>query len=237
MKILGVIGGMGPLATQVFYKRVIDRTEAARDQEHLDMIILSHASMPDRTAAIQSGETAPVLEKLLADARMLAESGAGVIAIPCNTSHYFWEALQAQVEVPIIHMIRRTVEYIREKSPEIKKIGVLATDGTIQSGIYHQECRRLGIQCVAPPPEIQSIVMDIIYNQVKKGLDGSIADFSQIDVFLKENGCQAAVLACTELSCFKETHRLSEYYVDALDVLCEEAIVRCGGKLRRAYVL
>ena len=237
MKVLGVIGGMGPLATQVFYKRLIDRTEAACDQEHIDMIILSHASMPDRTAAIRAGDTEAVFAKLLADARALEKNGAGVIAIPCNTSHYFWQDLQAQVGVPIIHMVRRTVEYIREKNPDIMKIGVLATDGTVYSGIYARECTRLGLECIAPPADIQKLVMDIIYNQVKKGLDGSIEDFSIIDAFLKESGCQAAVLACTELSCFKETHRLSEYYVDALDVLCEEAILACGGKLRRAYVL
>ncbi len=237
MKVLGVIGGMGPLATQVFYKRIIDRTEAACDQEHIDMIILNHASMPDRTAAIRTGDTAEVFSRLLADAKMLAQNGADVIAIPCNTSHYFWQDLQDQVDVPVIHMVRRTVEHIREKNTGIAKIGVLATDGTVHSGIYAWECERLGLDCVTPPAEIQKIVMDIIYNQVKKGLDGSIADFSRIDAFLKESGCQAAVLACTELSCFKETHRLSDYYVDALDVLCEEAILQCGGKLRRAYVL
>lgn len=237
MKILGVIGGMGPLATQVFYKRIIDRTDAACDQEHIDMMILSHASMPDRTAAIQSGDTKDVFSKLLADAKLLEANGAGAIAIPCNTSHYFWEDLQAQVNIPIIHMIRRTVEYVREKNPGLTRLGVLATDGTVQSGIYAKECARLGIECITPPADIQAIVMDIIYNQVKKGLDGSIADFSKIDAFLKESGCQAAVLACTELSCFKETHRLSDYYADALDVLCEEAILQCGGKLRRAYVL
>lgn len=237
MKVLGVIGGMGPLATQVFYKRMIDRTEAARDQEHVDMMILSHASMPDRTVAIQSGDTGDVFCKLLADAKLLEENGAEVIAIPCNTSHYFWQDLQDEIRIPIIHMVRRAVEYIRDKNPGITKIGVLATDGTVQSGIYKKECERLGLECVTPPPAIQKIVMDIIYNQIKKGLDGSIEDFSKIDAFLQEAGCQAAILACTELSCFKETHRLRDYYVDALDVLCEDAILQCGGKLRRAYVL
>ena len=236
-KTLGIIGGMGPLATQVLYKRIIDRTEASCDQEHLDMIILSHASIPDRTAAIRAGKTEELFATLLKDAKMLEENGAGVIAVPCNTSHYFWQPLQEQVGVPIIHMVRRTVETICEKKPGIAKIGVLATDGTLYAGIYAQECKRLGIECVAPGAREQQLVMDIIYKQVKKGLDGSIEDFSVVDAYMKEQGCQAAVLACTELSCFKETHRLSDFYVDALDVLCDEAITLCGGTLRRAYVL
>ncbi|HIU48636.1 MAG TPA: amino acid racemase [Candidatus Avimonoglobus intestinipullorum] len=236
-KTLGIIGGMGPLATQVLYKRIIDRTEASCDQEHLDMIILSHASIPDRTAAIRAGKTEELFAMLLKDAKMLEENGAGVIAVPCNTSHYFWQPLQEQMGVPIIHMVRRTVETIREKKPDIQKIGVLATDGTVFTGIYHQECARLGIECVTPGAREQQLVMDIIYKQVKKGLDGSIEDFSAVDAYLKGQGCQAAVLACTELSCFNETHRLSDFYVDALDVLCDEAITLCGGTLRRAYVL
>ena len=89
MGILGIIGGMGPAATDLLYRRIIDRTDAQCDQEHLDMIILNHASIPDRTAAILSGNTREVEEKLISDARFLEKSGATAIAIPCNTSHYF----------------------------------------------------------------------------------------------------------------------------------------------------
>lgn len=229
---LGVIGGMGPMATQLFYKNVIEMTDAKADQEHIDMIILSHASVPDRTTAIKSGDTDKVFNVLLNDAKMLEENNVSAIAIPCNTSHYFWDRLQCEINVPIINMVRETVMSIKEKNPKITKIGVLATDGTVYSGIYNKECERLGIECVTPDESIQKVVMDIIYNQIKKGEIGSMADFEKIDIFLKKSGCEAAILACTELSCFKSNHELTDYYVDAMQVLCEKSILMCGGKLK-----
>lgn len=230
---LGVIGGMGPMATQVLYKEIIERTDVKCDQEHIDMIILSHASMPDRTAAIKSGNTHEVFANLLADAKMLENNGVDAIAIPCNTSHFFWKPLQAEIEVPIINMVRCTVERIKKENPSIKKVGLLATDGTVYTGIYNKECEKLGIECVAPEENIQKIVMDIIYNQIKIGEKGSMEDFMKIDSYLKKAGCEAAILACTELSCFREFHKLDSFYTDAMEVLCEEAITRCGGKLKK----
>lgn len=231
---LGVIGGMGPMATQLFYKNVIEMTDAKSDQEHIDMIILSHASVPDRTASIKSGDTNKVFDVLLNDAKMLEKNGVNAVAIPCNTSHYFWEDLQKHVGVPIINMVRETVLYIKEKNPDINKIGLLATDGTVFTKIYNKECDAIGIECVIPDEDIQKVVMDIIYNQIKKGENGSIADFEKIDIFLKKSGCEAAILACTELSCFKANHELTDFYVDAMQVLCQKSITMCGGKLRKA---
>lgn len=230
---LGIIGGMGPLATQLLYKKIIERTDAQCDQEHIDMIILSHASIPDRTDAIKSGNIDKVFNLLLEDARMLEDNGVDAIAIPCNTSHYFWESLQAEIEIPIINMVRSTCENIKQKNPDIKKVGLLATDGTVFTGIYSKECERLGIECINPEEQIQKIVMDIIYNQIKMGKDGNIKDFKIIDNYLKSQGCDAAILACTELSCFAQNHNICDYYTDALDTLCEESIRSVGGKLKK----
>lgn len=229
---LGVIGGMGPLATELLYKRIIEKTDAKCDQEHIDMIILSHASMPDRTTAIKSGNTHEVFTALLSDAKMLETNGVDAIAIPCNTSHYFWKPLQAEIEIPIINMVRKTVEKIKKSNENIKKIGLLATDGTIYTGIYKHECEKLGIECINPDEKTQKQVMNIIYNQIKAGISGNREDFSCIDEYLKNAGCEAAILACTELSCFAQIHSLPDFYVDALDVLCEESIISCGGKLK-----
>ncbi len=229
---LGVIGGMGPLATQLLYKRIIENTDANCDQDHMDMIILSHASIPDRTAAIKSGETKKVFDILLKDAKMLENNGVQAIAIPCNTSHYFYTELQDKINIPIINMVKKTCENIKKKNPGVKKVGLLATDGTVYTGIYAKECENLGIECLNPREDIQKIVMDIIYNQIKMGKPGNMEDFKIIDEYLKEEGCEAGILACTELSCFAENHGLCDYYTDALNVLCEVSIIMCGGKLR-----
>ena len=113
--ILGVLGGMGPQATNTFYQRIIDRTQADTDQEHLRVLIWSDAKIPDRTAGILGtpAQAEAVFAHLLADAKLLEGAGCTVLAIPCNTSHYFADRLQAQLHVPIIHMIRETVKTIQ----------------------------------------------------------------------------------------------------------------------------
>lgn len=230
MGVLGIIGGMGPAATDLLYRRIIDRTDARCDQEHLDMIILNHASMPDRTTAIKKGDTKEVLSKLIQDVKFLEKSGAAAIAIPCNTSHYFYDELQGQTDVKIINMVRETVQSVKNKGH--KKVCVLATDGTVMTGIYERECAACGIEYIAPPPEIQTLVMRIIYDQVKKGFPGNMEDFERIHHFIRNAGCDGAILACTELSVFRAEAGLSDYYTDALEILCERAIITCGKSLK-----
>lgn len=233
MKKLGIIGGMGPLATQLLYKEITEHTEAECDQEHIDMLIISHASMPDRTAAIRSGKTDEVFNLLLNDAKFLEENGAAAIAIPCNTSHYFFEKLQKKINIPIINMVSAAVEDAKRKNPNIKKIGILATDGTISTGIYKKECEKSGLEYFAPNDIHQKLVMKIIYEQIKKGIRGSDEDFAKINAHLLENGCDAAILACTELSCFAKENGVSEFYTDALDALRDRAITICGARIKK----
>ncbi len=229
---LGILGGMGPMATQLLYKMIIENTQARRDQEHLDMIILNHAKIPDRTEAIKSGKTAEVLGVLSEDVLMLEKNGCTAIAIPCNTSHYFYDELQSITDIPIINMVREAVLDVKKSKPDIKRIGILATDGTLFSDIYKKECIKLGIEAIYPDEDIQKISMDIIYNQIKKGERGNPDDFSKIDRHLKDRGCEGAILACTEFSCYKENNGLSDFYVDALKSLCREAIIMCGGTVK-----
>ncbi len=230
MSVLGIIGGMGPAATDLLYRKIIERTDAASDQEHLDMIILSHASMPDRTAAIKSGEIDTVMQLLADDAAFLERSGVTAIAIPCNTSHYFYESLQSQVNIPIINMITETARYV--KALGRRKVCVLATDGTIMTGIYEKALMAEGVEYFSPDEKIQKLVMKIIYEQIKKGFSGNAEDFHEIHHFIKENGCDGAILACTELSVFREQAGLTDFYTDALEVLCEQSILKCGKQLK-----
>ena len=145
---LGVLGGMGPQATQVFYQFVLDRTDAARDQDHIPALILSDTGIPDRTQAILSGETGELYQRLLKDARLLENCGCTAIAIPCNTSHYFVDKLQEDVGVPILHMIRETAQELARQGK--KRPGILATDGTIRTGLYQKECAAVGMEGGGP---------------------------------------------------------------------------------------
>ena len=111
---LGVLGGMGPQATNTFYQFILDRTAARSDQEHVNALILSDTDMPDRTAAILGSEEEreAVYRRLLADARLLENAGCTCIAVPCNTSHFFLDRVQEGVRVPILHMIRETARLL-----------------------------------------------------------------------------------------------------------------------------
>jgi aspartate racemase len=227
---LGILGGMGPQATQIFYQRILDRTDAECDQEHLPTLILSDTEMPDRTAAILSGNGQRVYDRLLEDARLLEREGCTAIAIPCNTSHYFVDELQRELSVPILHMVRQTCKALRQRG--CKRVGILATDGTVQTQTYQKECTAQGLEGVAPDGETQKLVMSIIYDEIKKGEKGSREKFAAIDRALRALGCDAAILGCTELSVYRVYHGLPDFYVDALEVLVEQSITACGKRLR-----
>ena len=230
--ILGVLGGMGPQATNTFYQRIIDRTQAEKDQEHLQVLIWSDAKIPDRTAGILAGPEAAekVYQALLDGARLLERAGCTVLAIPCNTSHYFADRLQAQLKIPLIHMIRETVAAIQAMGK--KTVGILATDGTVRTGIYQKELTAAGLTPVTLPEELQQVVMSIIYDEIKRGETGSREKFGEVDAWLRQAGCDCAILGCTELSVYRSLHSLPPYYIDAMEVLAQQAILRCGKQLR-----
>ncbi|WP_027398179.1 cysteate racemase [Anaerovorax odorimutans] len=232
-KVLGVIGGMGPLATQLFYKMIIEKTEAHCDQDHLDIIIFSHATLPDRTKAIKQGKVDELFALLLEDAKALERNGANSIAIPCNTSHLLVDKLQQNINIKIIHMIRETMNKIASFH-DLKdiKIGILATDGTISMKLYQNECKKFGITPIIPSKDNQKLVMKIIYDGIKNGGEIDFNDFKKIEEELLNNGCQGAILGCTELSCFKEKYNLPEYYIDAMAVLAEKSIESCDRKIK-----
>lgn len=229
MERLGVIGGMGPEATSYFYDQVIAHTCAKRDQDHIDMVVLSHASMPDRTRAILTGETGPLLEAMRADTRALEALGCANIAIPCNTSHYFYDTIQSFTTVPIIHMPREAVrEAVRGRGA--RRVGIMGTDGTVRAGVYARECERLGAEAVTPSPERQADVMSLIYDDVKAGREADLSKFGRVVDELAERGCDAVILACTELSVVKRNHGAGDICLDAMDVLVRESIVRSGAR-------
>lgn len=184
-----------------------------------------------RTQALLSGETGPVEERLLRDVRTLEDWGAAAIAIPCNTSHAFVPWLQARVEVPIIHMVEETAAALRALGA--RRVGVLGTDGTLRMGLYHAACKARGMEVVSPPEEEQRLVMSLIYDDIKAGGRGDEGKFAKIDAALKALGCDHGVLACTELSVYKDWHPLGEFYVDAMDVLARRSVEACGYPLKK----
>ena len=227
--LLGVLGGMGPEATQIFYRHLIRRTKAARDQDHIRALIFGDATVPDRTAAILSGDTADVEARLVADAKTLEAAGCTLLAMTCNTAHHFAPAIQGEVSIPLLHMPDLAVR--RAKDLGVKKLALLATEGCIQAGVYQDICAQEGVPCWTPDGETQAKVTKLIYEQIKAGQRGDEALFAAIDCAVKAAGCDGAVLGCTELSVYRAFHPLDERYIDAMEVLVEACVTACGKTL------
>lgn len=232
---LGVIGGMGPKATSVFMDKVIEKTVANSDQEHIDMLILNHASLPDRTEIILNEQEEMFLEMIKRDFQLLEGTGIENIAIPCNTSHYFFKQLQAMTSIHIINMVEETVKEVYKRYGSKSKVGLLATKGTIHSGVYERSCQDYNIDLYIPPEHIQEQMMDIIYEHVKGALD---LDGSHLEKLIKElvlkEGCDSVILACTELSCLPLSSEVAAYTLDAMEVLVERAIQLSGKEVKQS---
>lgn len=232
-KVLGVLGGVGPLATIYFADLVVKMTDAKTDQEHIAMVILNHSSIPDRTEYIMDKSKPNPLPVMVNDAKMLEEDSCDYIVIPCNTAHYFYDEIQKSVSIPIINILEETVKYCEKTIPDIKRIGVLATDGTIKSMAYQNIIEKHGLECIVPSQEDQQSVMNIIYNQVKAGKEVDIFEFHRIIGDLKKLGCDAVILGCTELSIIKKDFEINrEDIVDSMECLARSSILACGKKLK-----
>lgn len=233
---LGVLGGMGPQATNTFYQFIIDRTDALTDQDHVNALILSDSGIPDRTAAILGSEQQreAVCQRLLAGARLLEGAGCTCIAVPCNTAHYFLDRVQEQIRIPILHMIRETAKTLAAQGKT--RPGIVATVGTIQSGLYQKEFAALGIQAVIPSDPAQAQAMSLIYDDIKSGRDGDPQKFAAVHRDLLAQGCDCAVLACTEMSVFASQHHLPPFYTDAMAILAERSVQACQKPLRTIFI-
>lgn len=217
--ILGIIGGLGPLASAYFYEMLTNMTEASKDQDHIDTIILSHASIPDRTAYILGESSDSPLPLLLEDVKVLEKMGAKMIAIPCNTSCYFHEELQKSTSVIINNMVDDTVSYLKSKN--VKKVAILATTGTIRSNLYQESCKKYQLDYEIPSSENQERVMSIIYDNVKKGVPVDIDKWNRIITSLDAD---AVILGCTELSVLKEELLLTGRFIDPLEIQARKII-------------
>lgn len=223
MEKLGVIGGMGAEATSYYYDQVVRHTAAACDQEHIDMVVLSKSTMPDRTLAIKTGEHAKLLATMKECAQALESLGCAHIAIPCNTSHYFYDQIQSFTKVPIIHMPRESVRYalagavmgecefdpnLSMPAEPVHKIGIMGTDGTVGAGVYGRECEAAGVEVVYPSEKRQNDVMSLIYDDVKAGREPDMDKFDRVMWEFARSGCDRVILGLAPSSrCCRSTER------------------------------
>ena len=229
-KTIGIVGGMGPLATCDLFRKIITVTDAASDQEHVRVCIDSNTEIPDRTAAILHHGKDPVPE-MVKSAKYLEAMGADVLIMPCNTAHFFYDRVASCVNVPFLNMLEETAEELLRHG--IRKVGLLATDGTIHSHVYENIFDRHEMTTLLPNSEDQKAVMNLIYRGVKAG-DFSIdtAPFEKTMDDLLAAGAEVLVLGCTELPVAFDHWDFARPHIDPTLVLAKAAVRAVGAKVR-----
>lgn len=233
MKTLGIIGGLGPMATAYFLELLTGMSAVENDQGHMKILLESIPMTPDRTAYILDHRKDNPLPSLIKAGKEIKEQGADFIAIPCVTAHYFYKKLSEEIQLPIISLVDEMVKTFVKLHTQ--SVGLLATSGTIKSRILQDALVKEGIACIVPDDEYQKMLMKIIYEQIKAGDRVDIEMFEEISDSLRERGAEKLLLGCTELSLIKRDYEIKEEYIDILEILARAAIVKNNIKVKEYY--
>lgn len=227
-KVLGIIGGMGPLSAVKLFERIVLLTDANCDQEHLRIFIDNNTSIPDRTDYILGKITDDPRAQLIESAQKLQSIGADYLVICCNTAHYFYEDLVQSVDIPILNMIEEAAKYIVEEYKDIKNIGLLSTEGTAKVLVYDNMFEKYGINIIKPSNENQQHITNMIYN-IKKGIPNEdLTGFYKAMEEIKSKDANIFVTGCTELSLAIDLYKLEGDFINPLELLAIKAIEYSG---------
>ena len=223
-KVVGILGGMGPEATVDFFAKVIALTPAKRDQDHLRIIINNNPKVPDRTEAILTKDES-LFPMLVETAKSLERSGVDFIVIPCNTVHYFYEDLVREISVPILHMIGEVACAVSASLPRCKRLGLIATTGTVASNLYQKEFRKVGGEVIVPDPQCQAEVMDAILRiKASHVKDRARKELIKAGNLLIERKAQALILGCTDVTSVIKARDFPVPVFDSTRILAEATV-------------
>ena len=231
-KSIGILGGMGPLATADLFRKIVSMTKAGCDNDHIRIYIDDNPAIPDRTAAILAGGKDPV-EEMSGSLKKLVACGADCILMPCNTAHYFLPRLQAQTEVPFISMPEATAKACAERFPG-KTAAILATKGTLATGLYEKALAAESVACLVPDAAQQEALMRVIYDGVKADADPETyrADMEIVLTQMASRGADYFILGCTELPLAAQQLQLNCPTIDPTTELAKAAIIFCGYEVK-----
>ena len=221
------------MATAYFMELIIRMTDVQKDQDHLEMVIYNCPSIPDRTRYILTGEGVNPAEKMIEIGKKLDFEQVDCIAIPCITACFFHEQLTRGIKTPILHLIREITQYLKQHN--YHSVGIMATDGTIQSRIFQQELEQNHIEAITPEEREQKMVMSLIYEDVKANRPARMEEFRTVETALRDQGAEVIILGCTELSVIKRDNQIGPGFLDAMEVLAMRSIQCCDHPLKEEY--
>ncbi len=232
---IGILGGMGPEATAYFFTLIIKSTKAETDQEHIPVVIYSHPEVPDRTDAVLGKGPNP-LPHLLEGVRVLKEAGADFIVMPCVTAHHFYNEIMAEVRFPFLNLVDETLLYALRKVPEMKKVGLIASTGTLKSRLFHEAFDKEGVEIIEPTDEEQAQVMEAIFGKegVKAGYTSGkcreiIHNTAQTLIMRR---AEAVIAGCTEVPLVLKKGDIDVPLIEPLQILAEVSILKAGYELK-----
>jgi aspartate racemase len=234
-KTIGILGGMGPEATAYFFSLIIKRTQAEKDQDHVPVIIYNNPKIPPRTdALLQKGPSpVPLLRQGL---RLLEKSGADIIVIPCITAHAFLSRIAGKDKIHLLDILEETVNYTKKKIPGLACAGLIASTGTVKSGIFEKAFSKAGIAIIKPSAGNQKKVMEAIFG--KKGIKAGFTSGRPRKLILEaaqkliRQGAEAIIAGCTEVPLVLKDKDLSVPLIEPLRIAAEASIIRAGYRIK-----
>jgi aspartate racemase len=223
-KIVGVLGGMGPDATVDFMAKIIALTPADKDQDHLHMLVDHNPTVPNRQTFILGGDEDPG-PAMATMARRLEAAGADFLVIPCNTAYAFQESILDMVSIPLISIIDESINAIGKKAPDAKAVGLLATNGCLQAGVYQSAMAAKGLVAVMPEDDELERLMTLV-NGIKAGHKGSdvSASMRKLAQALVDRGAAAIIAGCTEIPLVLDNSMLEVPLISSTDVLAQRTV-------------
>lgn len=223
---LGVLGGMGPLATADFLRKLTSATDAGCDQDHIPLILYGDCTTPDRTASILGSGPSP-LPQLIAGIRFLNDAGCTVIAVPCNSAHCWYDEMARASAVPVLHIVESSAGRVRRNSASTRRVGVLSTEGTHRMGIYKATLEKMEFEVLAPSQaDFDELVSPAIADIKANRIAAAELKFDRAADRLIARGAEQIILGCTEIPLGMQARCLShpKSVVDSTHALVEAVL-------------
>lgn len=221
---LGVLGGMGPLATAWFYRRVVEATPSVRDQDHLPIVIWGDPTVPDRSSALLRPDAPDPTPWLARGARALVAMGAELIAVPCNSAHPFLAQLQMTVDVQVVDIVRVTVDQVVAQMGSGARVAVLCTEGAHRAEIYQRGLAAAGIDLIDLAASDRRRVQAAIVGVKAGRLSLAQRTLQEFLLDLASARPDLVILGCTELTVLRDEVGNTYNVLDSATVLATHTV-------------
>lgn len=235
-KTIGILGGMGPEATAYFFSLIIRHTQAAKDQDHIPILISSNPRIPERTAGLldRGPSPIPLLRKGL---RTLELAGADFVVIPCVTAHAYLPRIAGAVKIPVLDILEETLAYVQGEIPGLRKAGLIASAGTIKAGLFHKLFVRAEVEIITPAGRDQPKITQAVFGPggIKAGFTSGKPRRLIVAAArrLIQRGAEAIIAGCTEVPLVLSDEDIAVPLIEPMRIAARASILRAGYKIRR----